>query len=351
MNKLTCGYPYNGLFVMRDNLGYIVKSCCEQKDIGYRVNSITDILSHDYIQDTRNSFEQGQWPLGCESCRQLESQSLESQRNRSFSVFQMEADKVRPQHFNIRLDNQCNLKCIICNPVNSSKWEEDRDIYTIHTNDNNVERTRVNEKELELLIKDARSITVLGGEPLASKNTLQLLDQVSNPEQCALFVNTNAVSWSQRADKTISKPWKAVVMNLSVDAIGEEFELQRFPAKWQDVENFSSLCMKKGWYIAINTTVSALSWQSIPALTSWVKSITPHYQLNLLTNPSQFHINALKSEAINQIDVATLPKNMKAWQASHVYDADLNQKLKKYLTALDQKRGTNSKSTLPWCWL
>jgi organic radical activating enzyme len=351
MNKLQCGYPWNALFLMKEDSNYIVKSCCEQQDLGYRVKTVKEILTHEYIESTRESFKKNQWPKGCESCQKLEEKNLESQRQRSFKIFQMTTDKINPQHFDIRLDNYCNLKCIICNPINSSRWEEDRDVYILHNGELNKKRTSIDDEEIENLIKNAKSIIALGGEPLVSKKTLALLDKVEDPSDCVLFITTNAVSWNERADKIMSKPWKSVIMILSIDAIGQEFEIQRFPAKWQDAEKFTDFCIDRNWIIAINTTVSALNWQSITSLTEWAKTVTPYHQLNILSHPEQLHINALKPEAIDQINTGYVSKTMEAWKEDYSYDPALNQKLKDYLNSLDQRRGTNSKLILPWCWL
>lgn len=351
MSKLTCGNPYNGLFVMQDTLGYIVKSCCEQQDLGHRVDSVKQIIDHPYIQSTRQAFENNTWPKGCEGCKQLEDRGLESQRQRSFKLFKMDTAQINPQHFSIRIDNHCNLKCVICNPVNSSKWLEDLDIYTEHNGELRAARSTIPLQELVPLIKTARSITVLGGEPLASKDTFELLDTVEDPSKCALFINTNAVSWSKRADQTISKPWRAVVMNLSIDAVGAEFELQRYPAQWNKVQEFVDLCAQRNWYIAVNTTVSAVNWHNIPSLTQWAAQFTPYHQLNILSYPKQLHINALTPTAVCSLDTSQLSPYMQQWQQAHSYDSTLNSQLKSYLAALDQRRGTDSKTLLPWCWL
>jgi lipopolysaccharide export system protein LptC len=68
-------------------------------------------------------------------------------------------------------------------------------------------------------------------------------------------------------------------------------------------------------------------------------------------HPNFLHINSLKPDVIYGVKKV---KNKPAYVAdlikNYSYNEDGNKKLKAYLQDLDNKRNTDSKRVLPWCW-
>ena len=61
-------------------------------------------------------------------------------------------------------------------------------------------------------------------------------------------------------------------------------------------------------------------------------------------------LNALKPDVVKQVSDNCEHKFLKNMYAKYEYNEELNDKMKRFLSALDERRKTNSKQVLPWCW-
>jgi organic radical activating enzyme len=115
---------------------------------------------------------------------------------------------INPAYLEISFANTCNFACSYCSPGQSSRWEQEIrrlgsypvDDFTVHQDkmhdmipeDNNVYIDAFWEW-LPKIYKDLRVLRITGGEPLATKNFMKLLDYVANNDnpELVLAINTN----------------------------------------------------------------------------------------------------------------------------------------------------------------
>lgn len=115
---------------------------------------------------------------------------------------------INPAYMEVSFANTCNFACTYCSPGQSSRWEQEiRRLGSYPVDDHTVHQDKMHDmipednnvyidafwKWLPDAYKDLRYLRITGGEPLATKNFMKLLDYVSNNANpdLTLVVNTN----------------------------------------------------------------------------------------------------------------------------------------------------------------
>ena len=132
MNKenenIFCPLPWVHLSLEPNGSVY---SCCNtfnQKPLGnINKNSFEEILNNQDNQKIQDIFKCGKFPKQCEICKNEESLGQLSLRELSLKKYSSIHIESKPEliDLSLRLSNQCNLKCRICNPKLSTAWYQD----------------------------------------------------------------------------------------------------------------------------------------------------------------------------------------------------------------------------------
>jgi len=215
----------------------------------------------------------------------------------------------------------CNLACLICSPHYSSKWKQEKQIPVQEQSIN------INKSWSSLNLKDLKFIHFNGGEPLLSKEHIIFLENIPNPSMVHLNYNTNGTILPSEKLLKLWNKFKLVQIDFSIDDIEERFEIQRYPASWNNVVsnlkwfyNYSPVnCM-----FSINTTISILNQSNINNIKSWVQDNFPY---NRLQDPVEHRFQF----AVGLFDI---------------HNSD-SQEIVKFLDELDLKRHTNWRKMLP----
>jgi sulfatase maturation enzyme AslB (radical SAM superfamily) len=194
----------------------------------------------------------------CTKCYTSESEGYLSMRQRTFDdlytnnhVDQLfdqiekhnKREQLEPLWYDLRLSNNCNLKCIMCGPMYSSTWAKDTGQENVHL---------VYEPDLEIS-PNAYKIQLAGGEPFMIKKFAKLLAEVSNTE-CEIVVNTNAtIVTKPLLDqlKRFSKVWLVI----SIDGYGEINDRIRQGSKWDTIVENIKLFQDCGFDVLVNTVL------------------------------------------------------------------------------------------------
>jgi hypothetical protein len=138
-SKTFCMHPFTGLATREDGA---VKVCCRSAPIGF--------IQDDTLENTWNSFQMrevrrqvlcGERPDVCKPCFDLEDQGVESLRQRHIkdsipesriNLYPNALDTLRDDYtmpfefptMEIKLNNLCNLRCRMCNPLDSTSWKD-----------------------------------------------------------------------------------------------------------------------------------------------------------------------------------------------------------------------------------
>ena len=324
-----CVLPFIQQFVDTDNR---IMPCCiaERTQVGPEYVD-TSSFNSDYLKRIRKQMLRGVKPKPCRVCYDKELIGYRSKRkkvNKQFEEWEFEVDDngemaTRPQYYDLRPGNVCNLKCVMCNPRVSSKWIEDNHLSfekwtkTVKFNGNQIDEILDNGASI-------RRLQLAGGEPFYMPSVERLLLGLVNKgyaKNIDLQITTN-LTYLNDDILHLLEQFKKIVITISIDGIKEVGEYIRFPMKWDIFnDNLNTLLQNKHIRIAVNITKSQLNIGHIDTILEWCynKGLTD-IDVNELTHPSILAVGSSREELIE------------------------------WLTAMDKHRGTNSKQTLPWIY-
>jgi len=301
----------------------------------------------------------------CNHCWEVEanngySKRLFEQDDRGLLV------KSTPRSLDIKFNNVCNLKCVMCAPGNSSMWYSDFEKlngYKFNTSKykwiHNVDVFNT----IKPYIQEVELLEFYGGEPLLIKYHYDILNfcvDIGTSKNQKIRTNTNGtVKITDELLDTYSK-FKYVGLNWSIDSlVKEEFEYQRFPANFDSVmDNLQYVIRNKPSSVSLSLTytVNAMSVFNIGDAVKFSKDHDLFLHLNLLVSPDFLKFNILPKDQLHEylsaIDCTGVKFNGVTLDTIMQYDTaddseQLARKMKDYLTALDSIRKTDYTATFP----
>jgi len=272
-SKTFCLHPFTGLATREDGA---VKACCRSLPVGWiQNNSIEEIWNNGTMREIRRQVLCGERPGACEPCFNLEDQGVESLRQRhirdSFpdarsnlypnALDSLHDDYSMPFEFptiEIKINNLCNLKCRMCNPLDSTQWKDWQAVEQYYKDEGNYLVDAVSklnlmqqpyvglfeEKQdfwdnLEKLLPYFRRIEFAGGEPLMDPYHYKILDMLAPyGDNIELKYATNGTTLGIKG-RSIEDYWpkfKRIVVNVSIDGIDDVYEYIRGNGTFKEVE-------------------------------------------------------------------------------------------------------------------
>jgi molybdenum cofactor biosynthesis enzyme MoaA len=271
-SKTFCMHPFTGLATREDGA---VKVCCRSHPIGFiQDNTLEEIWNNDTMTRIRKQVLSGERPPECAPCFNLENQGVESLRQRHIAgnipearinlypnaLKTMRSDYTMPFEIptmEIKLNNLCNLKCRMCNPTDSTSWNDWDQVEDFYKKENNFivksikELNLVNKPYLdkfddtanwwdsfEKLLPYFRRVEFAGGEPLMDPQHYRILDMLAPyGHQIEIKYATN-LTMLGKGSRTIWEYWpkfKSVAINVSIDGFDKSYEYIRGNAKWPEL--------------------------------------------------------------------------------------------------------------------
>jgi sulfatase maturation enzyme AslB (radical SAM superfamily) len=159
----------------------------------------------------------------------------------------------------IKLNNLCNLKCRMCNPLDSTNWKDWDKVVPFYKKENNylvptVERL-VNKpgqyigsfddtdnwwESFEKLLPHFRRVEFAGGEPLMDPQHYKILDMLKPyGHQIELKYATNGTTLGISKGRTIHDYWphfRSIAVNVSIDGIHDVYNYIRGNGDFNVVE-------------------------------------------------------------------------------------------------------------------
>ena len=302
-DNILCFRAFTELYIDVDQKRY--RPCCQfDPHQGILYEGMIDF--HKKIRDDNLK---NQWSRGCENCKNAEINKTLSHRMFSANLPDqtiINDNKFILKHLELRLDATCNLACITCDSGSSSKWaSEDRRMYggPIFKN----EQLDYNWIYDEKLWENVESLTLYGGEPFYSKKTKTLLfwlieKNLSQNIKVTLYTNGSIVN-----DEIIKnlENFKSCTIGVSIDGIGENFEIIRWPAKWSEILfNFEKLKSIKNSSIYITYTVSVLNIFNIQQDYEYLKNnFSNNISFNFVVNPNYYNIKNLPDKFKKKLSI------------------------------------------------
>lgn len=269
-------------------------------------------IKADSVEEYREKLSDLDIEYNCQHCiKQEASGSKWSHRH----LFQ------DPKEFvlGVCLDNICNLKCVTCSPIHSSKlineWEDlnlyEQDHVLPHETDKKYfiklskqapDKIKFVKSVLNNSDFDSLKLEIFGGEPLVNPKVFDFIDWVSEQEyanKTFLSITTNATVYTEKM-KEYTEKFKSVALQLSIDGIEEVFEYLRYGANWEDsskvISNYySMLDTVPNFSLAFNYTLSWMNSLHFIDFFNWAYNNYPKNQTHLtkLEEPRGYSVDVL----------------------------------------------------------
>jgi sulfatase maturation enzyme AslB (radical SAM superfamily) len=235
---------------------------------------------------------------------------------------------VGPRHLNIKVSNICNLRCRTCQSRDSYLYHIEGEYYEktykLHRTAYTMEKFKKHftDSQLDELFEFSNNlerIELYGGEPFLDdqipKYLIRLID-AGLAGNVDLSVSTNATHQLSDTWRTILTSFKNVIINVSIDAIGNQFTYMRHPGKWEVVEknlgDFFRLERTAASNITVQPviTVSALNVLSLPSVFDYFKQykVTPF--IILVQWPQYYCVNVLPESVRHDVEAVLKQYNV-----------------------------------------
>lgn len=271
-SKTFCMHPFTGLATREDGA---IKVCCRSHPVGFiQQNSLEEIWNNDAMKRIRKSVLTNIRPPECAPCFNLEDQGVESLRERHISgtipearinLYPRALDALNDDYsmpfelptMELKLNNLCNLKCRMCNPTDSTSWDDWAVVEKYYKQEDNYLVKTIQDLKLmespyldkftdnpkwwdsfEKLLPFFRRVEFAGGEPLTDPThyrILEMLQPYAKDIQIKYATNLTSLGKGKRNIFDYWPAFKSVAVNVSIDGLGESYEYIRGNAKWNEM--------------------------------------------------------------------------------------------------------------------
>jgi sulfatase maturation enzyme AslB (radical SAM superfamily) len=320
---MICVDIFKNINIVASHGELLVSPCCVSQ---IQPAETIDFENNEYLQGIRDQASADNFPAACVNCKNAEDAGLTSRRHGSNNWYK-DNDLYNNTVELVRMDywtgDVCNLACVICGPHYSSTWKQELGLPT------ELKKSTSNQFWKTLDLSKIQFIHFNGGEPLLSKEHVKFLHTIEHKQQVCLNYNTNATVLPSAELLDLWQQFKLVQLDFSLDDIGERFEYQRYPAKWQQVmDNLQWYvdCAPHNCMFAVNTSVGILNHNNLDNLSSW---LTKNFKTTRFTDPIEYR---------QQLTVGMFAlKDADKRKSSIIATLDL----------IDQRRGTDWRATFP----
>ena len=372
MSCTFCPLPWNSIN-MRNNGD--LRICCNtnsyspqrgimKKEDGTPYNASKDdwdeARNAEILKEVRASMMKGEWHPECERCRQEEINGIRSRReyeNDDWGKWfgDISLEKVLPhtqedgtidakslpvEFIDIRYGNFCNLKCRMCGPTDSHQWYDDYVKTTGKTEYKDThERIKLQKNDkgrwftdqydwfqnnnrywsnFEQYAPNAKKLYIVGGEPLIIEEHQESLERLvasGKSKDIQLEYNSNLTMVPDRLIH-LWEQFKQIRIGVSIDGIGDVFNYQRTPAKFDAVyKNMMRLQENdkinlKAWFAF---TVTPYNVFHMPEFMKWkltesglskfnpIDGMRPIITHHMCHSPKYFNIKVLPADLKKQV--------------------------------------------------
>jgi MoaA/NifB/PqqE/SkfB family radical SAM enzyme len=371
------------------------KPCCVAKAAPYTTKDMSplEFFRSDVMEQLRADMAAGRITDHvmdyCKRCLITEAQSGHSKRVEELKKNgrTLETDKFNSIKLKL-FGNLCNLKCVMCAPLQSSRWAaEIIEHGPLTIEDQSVPDTSREEianatewpvrgfagdkavispfqqmdqekfyRDMEHIIPRLKKLEFTGGEPLINQDILNFIQWIIKKgwnKGLALKFVTNGTCFAR--DLSFLGLFKKVRLSISVDGVGARGEYLRYGTKFDQLrENILRYQDIKGLKVVGNTCITALNIGYLDEIFGFFHSVGLPFKLsNILVGPR--YLRALNlPDGIKAAYREKLEKSRWAGEMGialrilgKVEDLPHFRAMLAYLEALDARRGTSAPALWP----
>jgi organic radical activating enzyme len=303
MNQSYCSLAWVGITTDPDGS---LRPCCVSDDkvtkddgslYNLGIDKLEDIYNSNFYKNLRQDMLDGKLVPGCETCYSNEKYGRESRRLISNNTFvdQQFTDThsdIKIQYLDMRLGNQCNLKCRMCSPMNSSMVEEefdqnpdpvlDRFYLKSEISVENWFETETFDNNINPHLSDIVTLYMTGGEPTLIKKNYDIMQRLidnGQHEKLTLIINTNMTNTNPKF-YTLLKQFKKVIIQMSIDAVDDLAYYIRYPTDFKVVDKtiYDLLSLGDNITLRAGPVIQTLNLNKLVDLFEYCENINRKYK-------------------------------------------------------------------------
>jgi len=330
--SLYCGVTFKELYI--NHTGRFRQCCVQTQSYGEKDflkaqdpnKWFTEQVDLNVI---REDLQSGSKNPSCDKCWKLEEKDQSSYRiNWNRSVYPDSDLTPEIEIIDLRMGNQCNLQCRMCNPMWSDQvgklYQSAKDSGII--NSLNQTFTQGTVKPYKIFVEDLigfclrtpslKEIKFAGGEPFVMPEVEYFLNRLIQEGKTNLTVSflTNTTMAKESTIESL-KRFDKVILQCSIDGIGEHIEFQRFPCKWSVIERNFRRFLECGFEVSLTPCWSQLNALGVVDFLNWASEFNEvHVAYNEISNPSYLDYKLIplkyRAETIHALGTCKFPKLM-----------------------------------------
>ncbi len=207
-----------------------------------------------------------------------------------------------PKKLIFRLNNTCNLACVMCDGMTSSRIRKERDNLPLTP-------ARYGErffKDMEEILPHVERVEFYGGEPFLVKEHIrifEILEKVNT--KCTIYVNSNTVSLHPKA-KRFLETLNFKTFAVSMDAVNPELHAEirvglRSDLFFSNFEYLRDLRARRGLDIMLNVTEHRKNWFELPEVFRFAEEKGVYLHINTCIHPHNVTLYTLPSDQLRYI--------------------------------------------------
>lgn len=351
---MFCTQPFNHIDIIVENDKVMLQPCNVWAGKRHTIDQYKDNIA-DIKKVLQSDFHNG-----CRICKNEEFKKIRSRRQATneFAI-DNQLSESKLQSLGVRYGTLCNSKCMICSHYRSSSWIVDSEKlgYKIK------EQHRFKKNLLpgvdvffdNLDLDDLRYVEFHGGEPLMQTYPYEFLNKIKKLDQLIVKVNTNLTVLPSEELSNLLIKCKRVDFLLSVDDIGERYEILRYPGKWDVFLKNMEVIKQQGYRLMAYNCLSSLN----------IFYAVDYYKWATRNFGNEVHSQFVVDKQL--LDISYLPQQAKdvvlekiANYKGKIFDSirtklkikneDCAVILRKYILDLDSIRKTNFPETFKEWW-
>ena len=361
---MKCYAPWHSILV-RFN-GDLVPDGVYTKRYGNLLeSSLNDVLNSITASYTKDSMRNGVLPPECQQCALKEASVGHSRRLFFRDILNPMLEKTNYDYsknftdiyfLEFNMSNICNLKCRMCDGINSSAWvkdemklAEDGNILQRRINDPEFGYTNKSEQIIEKLFEDPtpllnlRYLSIKGGEPYmepANKKILQKFIDLGIAQNITLDWTTNGTIVDDEVHE-LARQYGHTKWTVSLEGTGDLYEYIRGGNNFTFAQLNENLKQYNFDRIIIAVTVMAYNIAHLDKIQNWYDSVKQEnwdiYFNNVVAAPPYLNPRVLPNEILQRIEYKLPNINYTQSENSELY----LQGLIYFTQRLDKIRNTN----------
>ncbi len=197
-----------------------------------------------------------------------------------------DATPLYPKRLIFRLNSTCNLACVMCDGLTSSRIRHERDQAPPRPS---MYGERFF-KDMEEILPHVEHLEFYGGEPFLVKEHVRIFEILSRVNaRCTIYVNTNAVSLHPRARKYL-ETLNFTTIAVSMDAVNPELHAEvriglRSDLFFDNFDYLLQLRQKRGLSVMLNVTEHRKNWFELPQVFRFAEKKQVYLHINTCIHP------------------------------------------------------------------